>query len=198
MNNLNDGQKKALDLSGNMAVNAGPGTGKTRTLVAKYLKALEATNYRFDRVVAITFTEKAARELMDRIAKEIPKERFIKFITDRRIGTIHSFCSSLLKRRGPDISPAIRILDEKKRSTEWAIIGGGLIGCEVSSDLAVSGDKVSLFHAENRLMERQLVAEDSLKLLAVMQSHSVDVKFQQAIQAIEKTGDQTSYSVLLL
>ena len=84
------------------------------------------------------------------------------------------------------------IVDEKKRVTEWAIIGGGLIGCEVTSDLAVAGDKVSLFHAEDRLMERQLVAEDSLKLLAVMQSHSVDVKFQQAILAIEKAGDQTS------
>ena len=84
------------------------------------------------------------------------------------------------------------IVDEKKRATEWAIIGGGLIGCEVTSDLAVAGDKVSLFHAEDRLMERQLVAEDSLKLLAVMQSHSVDVKFQQAILAIEKAGDQTS------
>lgn len=84
-----------------------------------------------------------------------------------------------------------RILDEKKRAAEWAIIGGGLIGCEVTSDLAVSGDKVSLFHAEDRLMERQLVAEDSLKLLAVMQSHSVDVKFQQAILAIEKSGDRT-------
>ena len=85
-----------------------------------------------------------------------------------------------------------KILDEKKRATEWAIIGGGLIGCELSSDLAVAGDKVSLFHAENRLMERQLVAEDSLKLLSVMQSHSVDVKFEQAIQSIEKAGDQTS------
>jgi len=85
-----------------------------------------------------------------------------------------------------------RILDEKKRAIKWAIIGGGLIGCEVASDLAVSGDKVSLFHAEDRLMERQLVAEDSLKLLAVMQSHSIEVKFQQMIQTIEKAGDQTS------
>lgn len=85
-----------------------------------------------------------------------------------------------------------RIRDEKQRATEWAVIGGGLIGCEIVSDLAVSGDKVSLFHAENRLMERQLVAEDSQKLLAVMQSHSVEVKFDQLIQAIEKTGDMTS------
>lgn len=83
------------------------------------------------------------------------------------------------------------ILHGKKRATKWAIIGGGLIGCEVASDLAVAGDKVSLFHAEARLMERQLVPEDSLKLLAVMQSHSIDVKFQQAVQAIEKVGDQT-------
>ena len=82
------------------------------------------------------------------------------------------------------------IVNEKKRVTKWAIIGGGLIGCELASDLAVAGDRVSLFHAEDRLMERQLVAEDSLKLLAVMQSHSIDVKFKQTIQAIEKSGEQ--------
>ncbi len=83
------------------------------------------------------------------------------------------------------------VVEVKKRPAEWAIIGGGLIGCELSSDLAVSGNKVSLYHAGDRLMERQLVEEDSLKLLAVMQSHSIEVKFKQAIQVIEKTANKT-------
>jgi len=85
-----------------------------------------------------------------------------------------------------------KILDEQKRPVEWAIIGGGLIGCELGSDLAVSGGKVSLFHAESRLMERQLVDDDSQKLLDIMHSHSVVVKFDQVIQAVEKVADRAS------
>ncbi|HEY5140541.1 MAG TPA: FAD-dependent oxidoreductase, partial [Methylococcales bacterium] len=63
----------------------------------------------------------------------------------------------------------------QKRQPDWAIIGGGLIGCEVASDLAVSGDNVTLFHAMDRLMERQLVAEDSALLLEVLQNSGVNV-----------------------
>lgn len=85
-----------------------------------------------------------------------------------------------------------KIHENKQRPCKWAIIGGGLIGCELGSDIATSGDDVSLFHVESRLMERQLVPEDSLKLLAVMQAHSIDIRFQQEIQAIEKVGEQTS------
>lgn len=85
-----------------------------------------------------------------------------------------------------------KIHEEKQRVCQWAIIGGGLIGCELSSDIAVAGDQVSLFHAESRLMERQLVPEDSLKLLTVMQAHSIDIRFQQAIQAIQKVEERAS------
>lgn len=77
-------------------------------------------------------------------------------------------------------------------SPRWAIIGGGLIGCELASDLAVAGDNVSIFHAMDRLMERQLVEEDSQRLLSVLEQLNVDVKFSQMIQSIEKTGDKTS------
>lgn len=63
----------------------------------------------------------------------------------------------------------------------WAIIGGGLIGCEVASDLAVAGDKVTLFHVMDRLMERQLVAEDSALLLEVLQGSGVKVLLNQAV-----------------
>ncbi|MGR9117130.1 MAG: FAD-dependent oxidoreductase, partial [Gammaproteobacteria bacterium] len=38
-------------------------------------------------------------------------------------------------------------LSKQHSPPHWAIIGGGLIGCEVASDLAVSGDRVTLYHA---------------------------------------------------
>lgn len=80
-------------------------------------------------------------------------------------------------------------LDRNQRPA-WGIIGGGLIGCEVASDLAVSGDPVTLFHAADRLMERQLVPEDSATLLNVMQGSSVEVLLNQSVQGFSKQGDK--------
>jgi NAD(P)H-nitrite reductase large subunit len=70
----------------------------------------------------------------------------------------------------------------------WAVVGGGLIGCEVASDLAVAGDKVTVFHAMDRLMERQLVAEDSATLLTVLQTSGVEVLLNQSVQSFVEEG----------
>ena len=74
----------------------------------------------------------------------------------------------------------------QNRRPEWAIIGGGLIGCEVASDLAVSGDNVTLYHAMDRLMERQLAAEDSALLLEVLQNSGVNVLLNQNVKGFAK------------
>ncbi|MGR8998559.1 MAG: NAD(P)/FAD-dependent oxidoreductase [Gammaproteobacteria bacterium] len=79
---------------------------------------------------------------------------------------------------------------KQNRKPEWAIIGGGLIGCEVASDLAFSGDKVTLFHAMDRLMERQLVAEDSVLLLEVLQNSGVKVLLNQSVLGFAKQEDK--------
>lgn len=83
--------------------------------------------------------------------------------------------------------------DITKRNSipNWAIIGGGLIGCEVSSDLALAGDKVTLYHAMDRLMERQLDIEDSAKLLTVLTNSGIKVLFNQTVQTISAAGHTT-------
>lgn len=70
----------------------------------------------------------------------------------------------------------------------WAVIGGGLIGCEVASDLAVAGDKVTIYHAMDRLMERQLTPEDSALLLSVLQASGVEVLLNQSVQNFADEG----------
>jgi NAD(P)H-nitrite reductase large subunit len=76
----------------------------------------------------------------------------------------------------------------QNKHPHWAIVGGGLIGCEVASDLAVTGDKVTVFHAMDRLMERQLVAEDSATLLTVLQADGVDVLLNQSVKSFAREG----------
>lgn len=75
------------------------------------------------------------------------------------------------------------------RTPRWAMIGGGLIGCEVASDLAKAGDEVVLFHALPRLMERQLVEEDSASLLTVLRDMGIDVRPDAGATGFEKNGD---------
>jgi len=72
----------------------------------------------------------------------------------------------------------------------WAIIGGGLIGCEIASDLAVAGDDVTLFHAMDRLMERQLVAEDSDLLMSVLDDSGVNVLLNQNVHGFAEEDDK--------
>ncbi|WP_305908273.1 FAD-dependent oxidoreductase [Methylomarinum sp. Ch1-1] len=84
---------------------------------------------------------------------------------------------------------------DSRRKPNWAIIGGGLIGCELASDLAVSGDKVCLFHAMDKLMERQLVEQDSTALLTVLEKLSIEVRLNQAIQRIDKESGKIAISV---
>ncbi|MGR8953021.1 MAG: NAD(P)/FAD-dependent oxidoreductase [Gammaproteobacteria bacterium] len=81
------------------------------------------------------------------------------------------------------------ILSEN-RQPDWAIIGGGLIGCEVASDLAFSGDSVTIYHAMDRLMERQLAEEDSLLLLEVLNHAGVDVLLNQSVHSIAQEDDK--------
>ncbi|SMF96481.1 nitric oxide reductase FlRd-NAD(+) reductase [Methylomagnum ishizawai] len=70
----------------------------------------------------------------------------------------------------------------------WAVVGGGLIGCEAGSDLAKAGDAVTLFHALPRLMERQLVEADSATLLQVLTGMGIEVRLDAAVQGFERDG----------
>ncbi|HEY9188950.1 MAG TPA: UvrD-helicase domain-containing protein [Ignavibacteria bacterium] len=103
-----DNQLKTLDLSKNISVEANAGSGKTAVLVERFVKILLQTEVKdLDSVVGITFTEKAANELRSRIFKKIEEKyskeldyklfNILEKISLLKIGTIHSFCSSILR-----------------------------------------------------------------------------------------------------
>jgi len=85
---LNDKQKTAVfEIEGNCIVSASPGTGKTRTLVARALNKIEKLP-KHKSLALITYTNAAADEIDSRISTE--KDVFI--------GTIHSFCLEFILR----------------------------------------------------------------------------------------------------
>ena len=78
---------------GALVVLAGPGSGKTRVLTER-VRHLLARPEEFFRVLALTFTNKAANEMMERLQDVLHiKERAF-------VGTIHSFCMEVLANRG--------------------------------------------------------------------------------------------------
>ncbi|MDP9439417.1 MAG: UvrD-helicase domain-containing protein, partial [Actinomycetota bacterium] len=68
---LTEEQRRAVSASSSVAVVAGAGTGKTHMLTERYLHHLSEDDYSPLEVVAVTFTEKAAAELKNRIRRRV-------------------------------------------------------------------------------------------------------------------------------
>ncbi|UMZ74075.1 helicase-exonuclease AddAB subunit AddA [Natranaerofaba carboxydovora] len=95
----------------NVLVSAGAGAGKTAVLVEKIVRRVadEANPLNVDEILVVTFTEKAALEMKERISKSLteklindPSNKRIKaqlqLINKANISTIHSFCNELLRK----------------------------------------------------------------------------------------------------
>ena len=101
---MNNQDKIINSSEGIFLIDAGAGTGKTYTLVKRYLKILEK-GLKPENILLVTFTNKAANEMKSRVQKEaenaglISKIGFRSFI-DAPIMTFHSFCNHVLKKHG--------------------------------------------------------------------------------------------------
>lgn len=70
--NANDGQRQAIETTdGPVLITAGPGTGKTFTLVQHAIYLIREKGVRPEEILLATFTEKAAKELITRITNEL-------------------------------------------------------------------------------------------------------------------------------
>lgn len=96
--NANEGQRKAISASdGPVLITAGPGTGKTYTLVQRTIYLIEECGVKPESIFIATFTEKAAKELITRITNELSNRNIIANINEMYIGTFHSICLRILK-----------------------------------------------------------------------------------------------------
>lgn len=91
---LNPVQKEAvLQTDGPVMILAGAGSGKTKTLVTRITYLLDEKNLSPHQLLALTFSNKAAREMRERIAAELPHLD----IGSLQITTFHAFCARLLR-----------------------------------------------------------------------------------------------------
>jgi NAD(P)H-nitrite reductase large subunit len=71
----------------------------------------------------------------------------------------------------------------------WAIVGGGLIGCEIASDLHKAGDAVTIFHRDQRLIELQLTQSQSQALHAHFTARGVELRYNQNLNELPRSFD---------
>lgn len=91
-------QQRAVTGPTSLCVVASAGTGKTTVLTHRFLHLHQVGGIELSRLLAFTFTDKAATEMRERVlaAAVIPSER----VPALRIGTVHAFCGSLLRAYG--------------------------------------------------------------------------------------------------
>ncbi|MCK9419232.1 MAG: UvrD-helicase domain-containing protein [Nitrospirae bacterium] len=119
-------QKNAADTGKSVHLSASAGSGKTRALKDRYLALLDVLDKRglaIDQAVAITFTEKAAAEIKERVIGGLPEavlKKIIRGRQDLRISTIHSFCMNVLKRYPLEagLPPDFGVLDSRDQAAK--------------------------------------------------------------------------------
>jgi len=126
--------KLISDINKNIVVAAPAGSGKTEKLAIRYI-ALLSSGVPPERILAITFTEKAAAEMKERILKILREEKpdLYKTIKEKiflmRISTIHSFCLTLLKRFAFEkgIDPNFEIIEPEETEIIAQTINSSLV-----------------------------------------------------------------------
>ncbi len=106
-----DQQKAVLATDGPLIVLAGAGSGKTRVLVHKVLYLMQEKHVPADNILMVTFTNKAAAEMKERIKSALFQSNIAHGIPT--VGTFHSLCARILRRHGKyvGLSHSFRIYD---------------------------------------------------------------------------------------
>jgi DNA helicase-2/ATP-dependent DNA helicase PcrA len=112
---LNDAQRAIVGhLDGPLLVIAGPGSGKTYSIVLRSLNLLLLDKALPRQLVLCTFTEKAAFEMRDRLAAAARKVGYTGDLSELAVSTIHSFCNRILSqhRHRTELGHSFDTLDE--------------------------------------------------------------------------------------
>ncbi|KYG33625.1 ATP-dependent DNA helicase [Priestia endophytica] len=95
---LNLKQRKAVETTeGPLLIIAGPGSGKTFTLVERIHNLITNKNISAENILVATFTEKAAQELITRVSNRLQEEGIPFNVNEMYLGTIHSICLRILE-----------------------------------------------------------------------------------------------------
>ncbi len=196
----NENQRRAIETAGRVTmVMAGPGTGKTHTLVSRILHLLETRRIKPSYITAVTFTNQAALEMRERIRKHSGRNAAVRRLT---IGTFHSIAWKLIKESGSDSSLAG---ETQTRDLADKIIKTFCLDMTASRFLTeISNYKTSSFHSvgctekdlpQPELKEAFLAYQNALKEWKLLDFDDILIEALRLIQ--DKMADTARFSYLL-
>jgi ATP-dependent helicase/nuclease subunit A len=125
-----DSQRDAIrELDQNISISAGAGSGKTEVLVSRFCRIVEQGLASVDEILTVTFTEKAAKEMKQRIVRRFDEkyeetgdrqfEDARRGVESAYIGTIHSFASRILRENAfaAGVDPKFTLLTDAEAKT---------------------------------------------------------------------------------
>ena len=203
----------AYEIKKHVSVTAGPGSGKTMVLVERYLHILrQDPNLNIDQVVAITFTNRAANEMRERLREELnlilqtasadERKHWLNYkrtLDGAVITTIHGFCARLLREFPVEahVDPQFLLLDEHRA----AMLSESVVE-EVLTEFISAGhveiSRLTLGVGRGRLAEAlgqlyrdvrgQGLSLDELALKTA-QSHATEEDHERALVELARTMD---------
>src|SRR2546421_3131389 len=203
----------AYEINKHISVTAGPGSGKTTVLVERYLHILrENPHLNIDQIVAITFTNRAANEMRERLRDQLNPILQTASADERRlwlnykrtldgavITTIHGFCARLLREFPVEarIDPQFLLLDEHRAAmllesvVEEALTQFISAGHVEISRLTLGVGRGKLAQALGQIYREMRGQGLSLSDLAMKtaQSHATDEDHGRALADLARTMD---------
>lgn len=194
LNDLNPEQKKAvLHTNGPTIILAGAGSGKTRVLTYKVMYLMLEKNVAAENILMVTFTNKAAQEMKERI------EKFIGTLHDRKVtgipqvSTFHSLCARILRREGHRIGLSKSFVIYDSSDQVEAIK-------ETMSKLKISQKDFKPYSILSTISgaKNELIYEDEYDTFARGHFQQTVAKIYPVYQKILKLNDAVDFDDLLL
>ncbi len=159
---LNLEQQRVVDHRGGpLLVVAGPGTGKTRTITERMVALIERGAARPGAILAVTFTNKAAQEMRQRLAAALGPGAELPLT-----GTFHGLCRRLLLERAQEAFKGA-VIDEP---TRLAVMADALQLAEAPAGLSAAAAVAAVVQAKQRL----LTPADDLSPVALATGHDIE------------------------
>jgi len=176
---------------GALLVVAGPGTGKTRVLTER-VRTLLATPDEHFRVLALTFTNKAANEMVDRLS-DVPDIRQRAFV-----GTLHSFCMEVLANRGKTVGiVGLPHIFESFEDRKQILLNAVRAEPRLAAKLREAGDRQQQQKTIAQWLQAISEAKNSL-LLSSMLNEEYAKEIYEAYDAALRACNAVDYDDLLL
>ena len=162
---LNKEQKIAVEhQKGPLLVLSGAGTGKTRVLTSRFVYIVKKLKFDFNRIIAVTFTNKAANEIKERVNKALDHS-----IESPWIGTFHSIFAKFLRKHANHVGlkSNFNILDSEDQKK---LIKQVLEYCKIDKEVS---ENIYLNEIQN-LKDEKIFSQDKSKILKYSSLENID------------------------